>query len=82
MRQNLPRRFLSFQSDNRKSKIENLKWLGLSVFAFMLVVCGAVAEAQQPKKVHRIGFLSASDAARESIPFRGNSAGSARAVGT
>jgi cytoskeletal protein RodZ len=27
-------------SDNRKSKIENLKWLGLSVIAFVLVVTG------------------------------------------
>jgi len=53
-------------SDNPKSKIENLKWLGLSVFAFVLVVCGAVATAQQPKKVARIGYLSAQDSARES----------------
>jgi putative ABC transport system substrate-binding protein len=44
---------------NRKSKIENLKWLGLSVIVFVLVVAGAVAQAQQPKKVSRIGFLSA-----------------------
>ena len=46
------------RSDNRKSKIENLKWLGLSVIAFVLVVCGAVAEAQQPVKVLRIGVLA------------------------
>ena len=45
-------------SDNRKSKRENLKWLGLSVIAFVLMVCGAVAQAQQPKKVPRIGYLS------------------------
>ena len=45
-------------SDNRKSKIENLKWLGLSVIAFLLVVIGAVAQAQQPKKIPRIGFAS------------------------
>ena len=44
-------------SDNRKSKIQNRKWLGLSVIAFVLVVTGAVAQAQQPKKVPRIGFL-------------------------
>ena len=44
-------------SDNRKSKIENLKWLGLSVIAFVLLVAGAVAQAQQSKKVPRIGFL-------------------------
>jgi hypothetical protein len=61
-------------SDNLKSKtcsepsrsIQNLKWLGLSLFAFVLVVAGSVAEAQQPKKVPRIGYLSALDPATES----------------
>ena len=60
-------------SYNRKSKtcteprrsIENLKWLGLSVIAFVLVVAGVVANAQQAKKVHRIGFLAA---ARSTTP--------------
>src|SRR6266496_6519219 len=58
--------FLNSCSDNLKSKtcpqlsrrIENLKWLGLSVIAFVLVVAGAVAQAQQSKKVPRIGYLS------------------------
>jgi putative ABC transport system substrate-binding protein len=53
-------------SDNRKSKtctelrrsIQNPKWLGLSVIAFVLVVGGVVAQAQQPTKVPRIGYLS------------------------
>ena len=35
-----------------------LKWLWLSVITFVLAVSGAVATAQQPKKVPRIGFLS------------------------
>ena len=35
-----------------------LKWLGLSVIAFVLVVTGAVAHAQQPTKISRIGFLN------------------------
>jgi len=52
-------RSLNSDSDNRKSKIENRKWLGLAVIAFVLVVIGAMAEAQQPKKVPRIGFQSA-----------------------
>jgi putative tryptophan/tyrosine transport system substrate-binding protein len=64
------------RSDNRKSKacpeprrrIENPKWLGLSVIAFVLVVAGAVAQAQQSKRVARIGYLSVlsptSDSAR------------------
>ena len=45
--------------ENPKSKIQN-PLVGLSIFAFVLVVGGAVADAQQPTKVARIGFLSAS----------------------
>jgi len=44
-------------SENRKSKIENLKWVGLFAIVVVLTVCGARAEAQQPKKVPRIAFL-------------------------
>ncbi|HEY2919012.1 MAG TPA: ABC transporter substrate-binding protein [Candidatus Binatia bacterium] len=73
--------WLNSSSDKLKSKtcpelcrrIQNLKWLGLSVIAFVLVVTGAVAQAQQPKKVHRIGYLSGVDAATHSSrsePFR------------
>src|SRR5688572_18322418 len=46
-------------SDNLKSAIQNRKLVGLSVFAFVLVVVAAVAEAQQPTKIPRIGFLGA-----------------------
>jgi putative ABC transport system substrate-binding protein len=46
----------------RQSEIENRKWLGLSVMAFLLVVVGQVAEAQQPIKIPRIGFLDPSTA--------------------
>src|ERR1044071_8014884 len=35
-----------------------LKWPGLSGFALVLVFCGAVAQAQQPTKVPRIGYLT------------------------
>jgi putative tryptophan/tyrosine transport system substrate-binding protein len=67
MRNTLLKRFLHSCSDNLKSKtcpelcrrIENLKWLGLSVIASVLVMVGAAAHAQQPKKVPRIGFLLA-----------------------
>ena len=46
------------RSDNRKSKacpeqrrrIQNRKWLWLSVITFVLVASGAVATAQQPTK--------------------------------
>src|SRR5437867_459179 len=59
--------FLWFRSDIRKpvvssvepSAIQNPKWLGLSVVAFLLAVSGAAAQAQQPAKVPRIGFLIA-----------------------
>jgi putative ABC transport system substrate-binding protein len=39
------------------------KWLGLSVIAFTLVVAGAMAQAQQPKKIPTIGYLSSASAA-------------------
>src|SRR6266545_4010119 len=58
MHDTLLKRFLDSFSDNLKSKIENLKSVGLSLIAFVLVVTGAVAQAQQPKKVPRIGFLA------------------------
>jgi putative ABC transport system substrate-binding protein len=67
-------RFGFFSSDNRKSKtctelslsIENRKWAGIFVIALIFALGGAVAQAQQPKKVHRIGYLSGFDAAFES----------------
>src|SRR5918992_4279826 len=64
-------RWLESFSDNRKSKSENLKWLGLSVAAFVLVVAGAVGQAQQPKKIPRIGYLSSTDRANESTRSEG-----------
>ena len=42
-------------SDNRDSAIQNLKWLGLSVIAFVLVAAVAVVQAQQAGKISRIG---------------------------
>lgn len=39
------------------------KWAGILAIAFTLGIGGASAQAQQPKKVHLIGFLSASSAA-------------------
>ena len=47
-----------FLSDNRKSAIRNPKWVGPTVIAFVILLVGAVAEAQQPAKVPRIGYLS------------------------
>ena len=55
------------RSGNLKSKIKNLKLVVLSVITLVLVVVGAVASAQQPKKILRIGYLGATDAGGESI---------------
>src|SRR5258706_13010527 len=52
--------------ENLKSAIQNPKWLGLSGFAFVLMVAGAAAHAQQPKKMPRIGYLSTQERARDS----------------
>src|ERR1044072_2262769 len=45
-------------SDTRKSAIQNRKWLGGSVTAFVLVVAGAAVQAQQPTRIPRIGYLT------------------------
>jgi putative tryptophan/tyrosine transport system substrate-binding protein len=67
-------RFGFSSSDNRKSKtcpelgrrIQNRKWAGLFAIVVALTVCGARAEAQQPTKIPRIGYLSSGDPASES----------------
>jgi putative ABC transport system substrate-binding protein len=48
-------------------RIENLKWLRLSVIAFVLVVAGTVAAAQQPTKVFRIGYLDRTNASGSAV---------------
>jgi len=47
------------QSANRKNKIQNRKWAGIFAFTLTFAVGGAVADAQQPKKISRIGILIA-----------------------
>jgi putative tryptophan/tyrosine transport system substrate-binding protein len=59
--------FPSLFSGNRKSKIQNLKWVGIFAIALTFVFGGVKARAQQPKKVSRIGYLSSTDPATESI---------------
>jgi putative ABC transport system substrate-binding protein len=44
-------------SFNLKSKTQNLKRPGLVVLVITFVTCAAVAQAQQPKKVPRVGIL-------------------------
>jgi putative ABC transport system substrate-binding protein len=53
-------------SDNPKSAIQNPKWMGIFAIALTFVFGGVVAQAQQPKKVPRIGYLSSGDPATES----------------
>jgi putative tryptophan/tyrosine transport system substrate-binding protein len=48
------------RSANRKCKIQNRKWLGLSIIALVLVIGVATVEAQQTGKIFRIGFLDPS----------------------
>ena len=68
------RRFFACRSENLKSKtcpfdklragselcrrIENLKSVGIIAIVVALTVCGAGAEAQQPGKIPRIGYLA------------------------
>jgi len=51
--------FPNFRSDNRKSKIQNLKWVEILTVVISLTLCGAMAQAQQPTRIPRIGYLSA-----------------------
>ena len=62
---------LSSRSDNRKSKIQNRKWLGIIAIVVVIAMCGAAALAQQPKKIPRIGFLSATSLSTISARIEG-----------
>ena len=63
-------RFPWFQSGNLKSKacpepgrrIEVLKWSGIVAIGVTFAMCGVVAQAQQEKKVHWIGYLAGASA--------------------
>ena len=52
-------------SDNRKSAIQNPKWLGLWVMALVLVAAVALAQGRQPEKIRRIGFLAVNSASAD-----------------
>src|SRR5206468_949647 len=56
------------QSGNRKSKIQNRKSAGVSVIACVFIMPVAVAHAQQPKKITRIGFVSGSGDPNTPVP--------------
>jgi putative ABC transport system substrate-binding protein len=46
------------RSDNRKSKIENLKLAGLVTLIIAFVISGVAVEAQQAAKIPRIGYIT------------------------
>jgi ABC-type uncharacterized transport system substrate-binding protein len=60
------------RSDNRKSKIENPKCVGLLAMVIACAMCWAVATAQQAGKIQRIGYLgnTVSTSASSMKPFR------------
>ncbi len=66
MHNTLLKRFSNSCSDNLKSKtcpelsrrIQNLKWVGIVAIGVAFAMCGALAQAQQPAKIPRIGYLS------------------------
>jgi ABC-type uncharacterized transport system substrate-binding protein len=60
-------RIQSFSPNNRKSKIQNLKWVGIFAIVLAFTLGGAVATAQQPEKIIRIGTLDASTAAGRAV---------------
>ena len=60
-------RFLGISSDNRKSKIENPKLVGIFALVVTLAIGGAVAHAQQAGKIFRIGFLDSSTASGSAV---------------
>src|SRR5262245_6867614 len=64
-------RFSDSPSDNRKSKIQNRKLAGIAALIVKLAMCGAAAEAQQPKKVPLIGYLASADPTRDSTRAEG-----------
>jgi putative ABC transport system substrate-binding protein len=59
MRNNLLKRFFDSFSDNLQFKIQNRKSVGIITLVVTFAMCQAVAQAQPPKKVPRIGYLTA-----------------------
>ena len=57
MRKKFRIRFVFFCSDNRKSKIENPKWVQICSIVLIFAFGGVVAQAQQARKVPRIVYV-------------------------
>ena len=62
-----------FRSDNRKSKIQKRprrrKLAGIVALGFTFALCGAAAQAQQPARIPRIGYLSGTGSAANPGPY-------------
>jgi putative ABC transport system substrate-binding protein len=56
-------------SDNRQSKIQNLKWAGCLAILLLFTGWLRMAEAQQTGKIFRIGFLDSSTASGMAVLF-------------
>ena len=53
--------------NNLKSKIQNLKWMGIFAIAFTFAFGWAGASAQQTEKIFRIGYLGNSTASGSAV---------------
>src|SRR3989337_2715311 len=58
--------FRSSLSSNLKSKIQNPKWVGIFAIVLTFAFGRAVAQAQQPTKIPRIGYLAGSSLSGQS----------------
>src|SRR5258706_9287000 len=75
MKQRSWTQWLTSFSDNRNSKSgtadqtrpRRQNWAGIVVLVLVLSICGAVAQAQQPVKIFRIGFLDPSTASGSAV---------------
>jgi ABC-type uncharacterized transport system substrate-binding protein len=67
MREKTWMQFSSSRCDNRKSKIQNRKWVGIVGIGLTFALGGAVATAQQTGKVPRIGYLESSTASGSAV---------------
>ncbi|MBM2806335.1 MAG: transporter substrate-binding protein [Deltaproteobacteria bacterium] len=63
-------RWLDSFSGNQKSKIQNPKWIRVVAIVATFAFGGAVAQAQQPNKVIRIGFLGGASLANLSVRIK------------
>jgi putative ABC transport system substrate-binding protein len=60
-------RWQGSSSDNRKSKIQNRKWMGIFAIALGFAFGAPAADAQQTGKIFRIGYLDDSTTSRIAV---------------